>query len=262
MKRVSPLISSGKIPLELLSSFIIPNTSPEKREKNTRIITDARVLTSKESLKLLKDKIVAKEAEANEKQKKKEEREKKKREKEEAKKEKEILKEKKNKEKEQRLKEKEEAKRLKIRIPPPSKKRKIERQRQFRKMMLQDERIDEEDEDCVPKDHQEKENLEATTSSRKSARTKKAPLRYLESSSEEESSSSESSSDSEGSDQENDGCGKCNKKKAPIKIAGRKEDQWIECSRCKMWYHDVCIGATAEDMHDEHYLCKTCVNAI
>ena len=77
MKRVSPLILSKKTPPKLLISFIIPDTSPEKREKKIRIITEALVLTSKESLKLLKEKVAAKEAEANEKQRKKEEIEKK-----------------------------------------------------------------------------------------------------------------------------------------------------------------------------------------
>ena len=123
MKRVSPLILSKKTPPKLLISFIIPDTSPEKREKKTRIITEALVLTSKESLKLPKEKVAAKEAEANGKQRKKEEREK------QTKRGKETLKEKKKQEKEQRLKGKEEAKRLKIRMPPPSKKRKVEQQR-------------------------------------------------------------------------------------------------------------------------------------
>ena len=52
--------------------------------------------------------------------------------------------------------------------------------------MFQDERIDEEDEDCVPEDRQEQENIDPSTSSRKSARSKKVPSRFFELSSEEE----------------------------------------------------------------------------
>ena len=75
MKRISPLISSGKIPASLLSSFIIPETSPQKRENKTRIITKARVMTSEESKKELRERMAAKKKEEEEKQRKREERE-------------------------------------------------------------------------------------------------------------------------------------------------------------------------------------------
>jgi len=76
---VSPLVSSGRIPASLLDAFIIPDT-PEA--KNTRVVTEARVLTSEDQLTLLREKLEAKKAEKDAKEERKRIREQKKLEKE------------------------------------------------------------------------------------------------------------------------------------------------------------------------------------
>ena len=194
MQRVSPLISSGKIPALLLSSFIVTDTTPVKRERNTRIITESRVLTSDEQIKMLRKRVEAKKAEEEEKSRRKVERERKKLEKERLGKEKEARKEERKRDKERKMKEKKrKAGELKVKIPAK------------KKVMSESGSKDDEG--------------QASTSFWKLTRQRKAPLRYVETT-DNESDDSDIAYDDEGNN-----CGVCKRKKAPQKKDGRKRDQ-------------------------------------
>lgn len=88
------------------------------------------------------------------------------------------------------------------------------------------------------------------TSLWKSSRQKKPPSRYEESVSEESTSDD---SDLE-YDEENNNCGVCKRKKAPQKKDGRKRDVWVSCDVCDHWFHDVCVGASEDDLDKEQFM--------
>ena len=81
-KSRNPLVAAGVIPAELVDCFITPETKKSKKEKNTRVITEARVLTSDEHRKLFREKVNRKIAEEEAKERRKEERDRKRLEKE------------------------------------------------------------------------------------------------------------------------------------------------------------------------------------
>ena len=179
MHRVSPLVSSGKIPASLLSSFIIPDSTRVKREKNTRIVTKARVLTSDEQIRLLKDRVEAKNAEEERKKRKKAERERKKLEKEKFEKEKEARNEQRKKDKERKIvQKKRKAEGLKLQIPAKKKGTLC-----AKCCAMLESRSGEEFSPPTQVQAIISKNDEiasASTTSRKSSRRKKTPLRYVE----------------------------------------------------------------------------------
>ncbi|XP_057315530.1 uncharacterized protein LOC130656643 [Hydractinia symbiolongicarpus] len=74
---VNPLVAAGIIPVSLVDAFIFPAPKPNK-QKNTRIITKSRVLTSDEHQQSFREKVEKKELEEKAKEERKKERERKK----------------------------------------------------------------------------------------------------------------------------------------------------------------------------------------
>jgi len=239
-KRISnnPLVATGVIPAELVDCFITPETNKSKKEKNTRVITEARVLTSEEHRKLFRDKLNQKLSEEAAKEKRKEERTKKRLEKER------LEEEKKKKKAERDAKKAEREAAKKAEREAANKENNARRERikiAFRRLT---------------KDSDGSDDDEQARSTRKRRR----PARYS-SESEEGSATSSSSSESSDSDPETTRqtkCGICKKKKGPERKKRRVE--WIGCDTCNLWFHIECEGASKEDQAAPEYHCKACKN--
>ena len=53
--------------------------------------------------------------------------------------------------------------------------------------------------------------------------------------------------------EEEDNCPVCNIKR-PI-------ETWIACDTCNRWFHQQCVGVTAEEANNEEYHCQQCKDA-
>lgn len=252
-KKPNPLLSV--IPASLVDSLIIPKT-PEKKERNIRVVTKARVLTSNEQRKLFREKVENKKAE------------------EEAKKKRKLERERKKKEKEQNVRQtstKKENRPPGKRMIQPRKKKKVQQESEEEldvESETEEEIVLSSDESDGNKKEQNAPETPIQQESQRPTRNKAKKVQQesdkeLESDSETEDivlSSDESECESDSDDDFNieTHCFICQRKNPPKELLTKGKINWIGCDAAEHWVHDVCSRASTEELKAESFVCFRC----
>ena len=52
-------------------------------------------------------------------------------------------------------------------------------------------------------------------------------------------------------------CGKCDLRNCPIGVK-RKNDDWVACEFCEVWYHTRCVKVSQKELGEDVYICIAC----